>query len=66
MNIVQKEAESLITRIDKAIVKSKTKALSNNSFEEKISRFKSEKMVKSEHKKEKLKKEQLSDKEAGL
>ena len=66
VNIVQKEAESLITRIDKAIVKSKTKALSNNSFEEKISRFKSEKMVKSEHKKEKLKKEQLSDKEAGL
>ncbi|MCP9017091.1 PBECR4 domain-containing protein [Streptococcus sp. CF8-6] len=66
INIVQKEANILITKIDTVLEKYKSKEITKNAFEEKIDRLKSEKVIQSEERSQSPKKELSSDKEANL
>ncbi|MDS2238023.1 PBECR4 domain-containing protein [Streptococcus pneumoniae] len=72
IKIVQKEADSLISRIDKTLEKYKTKELTKDPFQEKLDRLKNQSKEKSVDPKEKeqakdaSKKEQKSDNEMNL
>lgn len=65
IKIVQKEADSLISRIDKALEKYQTKELTKDAFQEKLDRLKNQSKEKAQAK-EAPKKEQKSDKEMNL
>lgn len=72
IKIVQKEADSLISRIDKTLEKYQTKELTKDAFQEKIDRLKNQSKEKEVEPKEKEqakdapKKEQKSDNEMSL
>ena len=72
IKIVQKEADSLISRIDKTLEKYKTKELTKDPFQEKLDRLKNQSKEKSvdpkeqEQAKDASKKEQKSDNEMNL
>ena len=72
IKIVQKEANNLISKIDKALEKYQSKELTKDAFQEKINRFKEETKEKTTQEKEKseakdqLKKSEKSDKEMNL
>lgn len=72
IKIVQKEADSLISRIDKTLEKYQTKELTKDPFQEKLDRLKNQSKEKSVDPKEKeqakdaSKKEQKSDNEMNL
>ncbi|HFH8753829.1 TPA: PBECR4 domain-containing protein [Streptococcus agalactiae] len=72
IKIVQKEANNLISKIDKALEKYQSKELTKDAFQEKINRFKEETKEKTAQEKEKseakdhLKKSEKSDKEMNL
>ena len=72
IKIVQKEADSLISRIDKTLEKYQTKELTKDAFQEKIDRLKNQSKEKAVDPKEKEqakdapKKEQKSDNEMSL
>ncbi|HGO5802026.1 TPA: PBECR4 domain-containing protein [Streptococcus equi subsp. zooepidemicus] len=70
IKIVQKEADSLISRIDKSLEKYQNKELTKDAFQEKLNRFKNkEKSVDSKEKaqaKDEPKKAQKSDNEMSL
>ena len=72
IKIVQKEADSLISRIDKTLEKYQTKELTKDAFQEKIERLKNQSKEKEVEPKEKEqakdapKKEQKSDNEMSL
>lgn len=72
IKIVQKEANNLISKIDKALEKYQSKELTKDAFQEKINRFKEETKEKTAREKEKseakdhLKKSEKSDKEMNL
>lgn len=72
IKIVQKEADSLISRIDKTLEKYKTKELTKDPFQEKLDRLKNQSKEKAVDPKEKEqakdapKKEQKSDNEMNL
>ena len=69
INIVHKESNNLITKIDNVLEKYQIKDKTKNAFEEKIDRLKNENMLKSIEKKERIedpKKEQKSDMETNL
>ena len=72
IKIVQKEADSLISRIDKTLEKYQTKELTKDAFQEKLDRLKNQSKEKASDPKEKEqakdapKKEQKSDNEMNL
>ena len=72
IKIVQKEADSLISRIDKTLEKYQTKELTKDPFQEKLDRLKNQSKEKAVDPKEKEqakdapKKEQKSDNEMNL
>ena len=72
IKIVQKEADSLISRIDKSLEKYQNKELTKDAFQEKLKRLKTKEKEKSVEPKEKAqakdepKKAQKSDNEMSL
>lgn len=66
IKIVQKEANSLIGRIDKTLEKYKSKDLTKDAFQEKLDRLKNKDTVEKEQVKEPTKKAQKSDQEMNL